>query len=335
MLHLYRRRYASALLLALAAIACGDDGATAPAQPRTITVALPTVDLFEGDTVTLRATVRDASGAEVPGAPVNWTVSDTLRAAVASNGIVTLFAPGAVTVTARTGSIAASRTLDIRRLSVQLVTVLPTTLQLGTGDVVVLGVRVQGEGGRDALGRLATITSDDPAIASIDAAGRVHAVAPGITTIRATVEGVTGTAEVEVRAENATLSLARVGGVPLPLPISADTVTWNGTREYHETFIEGGDLKLSGGATPRYAINVRYAEYLVTGPAGARTYTLRLAWREDDFGVVEYDARGDLRMLSEYISPLQHSASGVSGGIQVRFRIPGDDTWLDLYYRRE
>lgn len=334
MLH-RNRRHTSALLLALVALACGDDGATAPVQARTITVELPAVDLFEGDTATMKATVRDARGVEVPGAPVSWSVSDTLRASVASNGIVTLFAPGPVTVTATSGSIAASRTLDIRRLSVQLVTVLPAALQLGTGDVVVLGVRVQGEGGRDALGRLVTITSDDPAIASIDAAGRVHAVAPGTTTIRAMADGVTGTAAVEVRAEHAALSLARVGGARLPLLISADTVSWNGAREYHETFIEGGELSLTGGPTPRYAINVKYAEYLVTGPAGARTYTLRLVWRDNDFGLVEYDARGDLRMLSEYISPLQHSASGVSGGIQVRFRIPGDDTWLDLYYRRE
>lgn len=334
MLH-QRFRRSSSVLLALVALACGDDSATSPAPSRTITLQVPASDVFEGDTATMHATVRDAAGAEVPGAPIAWSVSDTLRAEVAANGIITFLAPGTVTVTAKSGAIAASRTIDIRRLSVQLVTILPATLQLGTGDVVVLGIRVQGEGGRDALGRLVTISSDDPAIASIDLAGRVHAVAPGTTTIRAIAEGVTAVATVEVRAEHAALSLSRVGGARLPMLVAADTVSWNGAREYHETFIEGGDLVLTGGAAPRYAIKVKYAEYHVTGPAGSRNYALRLTWAETDFGVVEYDTRGDLRMISEYIAPLQHSASGVSGGIAVRFRIPGDDAHLDLFYRRE
>ncbi len=334
MVHLSLRRL-TAVLTALAALACNDGSTTAPAPSRSISLDVPAADVFERDVATLRAAVRNADGTEVSGAPITWSVSDTLRANVSPDGVATFFVPGTVTVTARSGSLAASRIVDVRRLSVQLVTILPTALQLGHGDIVVLGVRVQGEGGRDVYGRQVSITSDDPATATNDASGRVRGVAPGTTTVRAMADGVVGSARVEVRAANAVLSLARVGGTRLPMLVEGDYVSWNGVREYHEYFIEGGDLILSGGTTPRYAITVKYAQYHVTGPADARTYTLRATWKEADFGVVEYDPRGDLRMISEYISPLSHSASGVSGGMQVRFRIPGDNSYLDLLYRRE
>jgi len=50
---------------------------------------------------------------------------------------------------------------------------------------------------------------------------------------------------------------------------------------------------------------------------------------------VQYDARGDLLMTSEFISPLHHTAEAVSGGVRVRFRIPGEDSYLNLLYRRD
>jgi hypothetical protein len=52
-------------------------------------------------------------------------------------------------------------------------------------------------------------------------------------------------------------------------------------------------------------------------------------------GGVEQDARGDLRLTSTYIWPLVHTAIPVSGGMDVRYRIPGTNEYLDLRYLRE
>ena len=218
---------------------------------------------------------------------------------------------------------------------ITLVSIVPAELKLRRGDAVVMGVRVQGEGGRDVTGRAVVITSDNPAIASIDASGRVHAISPGVTTVRATADGVTGSARVEIADTPATHELARVGNDRLPHFVAGDSVMWNGERQYHEVFLEGGSFVLSGGAAPTYSIDLRYAEYVVTGPPGRRIYTLLMVTHQRDFGTVTPDARGDLRLTSSFISPLQHTVMATSEGMLLHFRIPGDDDFLDQRFVRE
>jgi hypothetical protein len=326
---------AAALTATLLLAAACSDGATSPAPVPSITISAPIGAVFEGDVVVLRAVVRDAAGREIPGAPITWSVSDATVAEVATDGTVTTLKPGVARVTARSGTATAAHDLAIARLMVQQVTVLPVSLTLAQGDITPVGIRVQGEGGRDVQGRLVTITSDDPSIASIDASGRVRAVSPGVTTVRAIADGVTGTSRVEVTASDAVLVLSRLGGARLPLLVGADSVEVGGVLEYHEVYVETGRLLLTGAAQPRYEVEVRYAEYNVVTVGGQRSLQLRLTWREYDRGLVHFDARGDLTMVSEYVIPLSHTASAVSGGFEVRFRIPGEDTVLDLFYRRQ
>jgi Bacterial Ig-like domain (group 2) len=322
----------------LLAGACSDDNPAAP-EPLVsrLQVTPPAGDLYVGDVITLNAVLRDSTGAVIPNAPILWSVSDTLRGQLGTAGILTVLKTGDLVVTARSGGHVATRTLSVRGLTVQAVTINPgmTTLQLQGGDVVVLGVRVQGEGGRLVLGKAVQLRVDDARVATIDAAGRVRAVTPGVTMVRATADGVTGTLRVEVAPEPAVLTLSHLGQSRLPLLVHADSVMWDGQREYHEVYLETGKLTLLGGAPARYEIEARYVEYDVRTVNGRRTMQIRLQQREYDRGLVQYDARGDLLMTSEYISPLSHTASSESGGIRVRFRVPGDDEILDLFYRRE
>jgi hypothetical protein len=250
-------------------------------------------------------------------------------------GEVTFFTPGAVTITARSGSHSARRTIQVRALNVQVVSVMPAELRLRRDDALVIGVREQGEGGRDVLGRAVVITSDNPTIAAIDASGRVHAISPGVTTVRATADGVTGSARVEIMDAPATHSLVRVGNDTVPHLVLGDSVEWNGERQYHEVFLDGGSFTLTGGAEPTYSIDIRYAQYLVTGPPGHRTYTLAVVTHERDFGTVTRDARGDLRLTSSYIAPLEHTVMATSEGLLRHVRIPGADEYLDLLYGRD
>lgn len=313
---------------------CNDSGTTSVSSP-TVTIAAVTAAAYVGDVVTMHATVRDAAGEELPGAAVTWGVADPAAAELAPGGIITLLKPGAVRISAAYGTARATYDLAVAPLSVLQVTVLPSLFALDRGDVSLVGVRVQGEGGRDVPGRVVTITSDDPTVATIDASGRVRAVGAGATNIRATAANVSGVARVEVADRDATLALARLGGGRLPLLVASDSVWYDGVREYHEVYVEGGTLVLSGAPQPRYEVDVRYVEYNVVTVDGRRTMEIRLQTREYDRGVVAYDSRGDLAMTSEYISPLAHTAGAVAGGIQVRFRVPGENQILDLFYRRE
>ena len=89
------------------------------------------------------------------------------------------------------------------------------------------------------------------------------------------------------------------------------------------------------GDGSQWGLDIRYAEYRVITMNGQRSLQLLRTFREYDRGLVAYDSRGDLQMTSEFISPLSHTASAISGGFDVRFRIPGTDEMLDLFYRRE
>lgn len=324
------------VLAALVLAACGSETSTAPAPGPTVTIVANTSEVYASDVIDFDAVVRDASGAEIPGAAVEWSVSAPARAELAANGVVTFLFSGNVAITARYGSASASRAVNVKDLPVQLVTVTPSPLVLARGDIALLGVRITGPGGRIVTGRVATITSDNPAVATIDAAGRVRAVSPGATTVRVKADGVTGTTSVQVNAEDVQLTLSRYNGRQLPALDATDTVTWDGVREYHEVYAEGGQLRYTGGTAPRYEVDIRYAEYNVyTNAAGRRIYELRRTWREFDRGLVQYDGRGDLLMTSEYIWPLQHTAIAGTDGFNVRFRVPGDNQYLDLKYRRE
>ena len=331
----YARSLRTMLPAVVAVLAgCSDSPVTQPVPGGSLTIAPPAGTIYEQDVVTYVATVRDASGTPVPGATVQWTSSDATRAEVGDNGVVTLLKPGPVGITARSGQLSASVVANVQPLVVLAVRVMPATFQLGRGDITVVGVRVEGIDGRTIIGRAVTVTSDDPNIATIDAAGRVRAIAAGTTRVRATADGVSGTATLTVRDADASLELHTLDGARLPAFIAGDSVTVFGVREYHEVFAEGGNLVLSTLGGSRYKVDVRYAEYNVRTVNGTRVYELRHTSRERDFGVVQYDARGDLLMTSEYYAPLSHSAIPDASGFTVRYRVPGSDEYLTLRYRR-
>lgn len=322
------------LFAAALSVAC-NDSATAPASGARLEINAPAGAVFETDAVQLTATVRDASGRPVPGAAVTWTSGDPTRAEVASNGIITALRAGPVTIVAQSGGVSSLYQLTVTALTVERVLVMSAMDELSIGDITPVGVKVEGQGARVVPGRLVTLTSDNPVVATIDASGRVRAVATGEARIRAVADGVVGTKIFRVIGEPALFELRRSSGAVLPLLVASDTVQWDGVKEYHEVYMESGRLRLTGGAQPRYEVDIRYAEYNVTNVNGIRGLVLRRTDRTFDRGIVAYDNRGDLQMTSEFVSPLSHSATAVAGGMQVRFRIPGDHEVLDLFYRRE
>ncbi len=72
-----------------------------PAPVATVQVVPDSVDVHVGDTVQLRAVVRDANGNELSGRAVTWSSSNPSRATVSSAGVVTGLDLGMVTITAR------------------------------------------------------------------------------------------------------------------------------------------------------------------------------------------------------------------------------------------
>ncbi|NNF37410.1 MAG: hypothetical protein HKN71_01990, partial [Gemmatimonadetes bacterium] len=109
------------------------------------------------------------------------------------------------------------------------VEITPATVLLDAiGLDTLLVARVVDDRGRDLLGAGVSWTSTDPLIASIDGSGRLTALAPGSTTVRATASGLgfieaSGTAQVEVApvvtSLRAVAGEGQSGTVDLPLAI--------------------------------------------------------------------------------------------------------------------
>jgi hypothetical protein len=330
-----------ALAAALAMAACND--AVGPAGP-TVRIAPFADSVFEGDTVRLAAQVLDQAGRVDTTAPVVWTVSDTSLAELVDDDVLALRQPGTVRITAQSGAAAGTYDLAIGRLVVQRVELTPETIDMGRTDHVPVTARVLGQGDRAITGRTITFASDDtlvavftgPAVIGSTDSEVLVAEGAGSTTIRASVDGVTGTAHVAVAVVDTTLALTALNGSPIPLLVMEDSLLVNGETEFFEEYVDAGALVLSGLLQKRYEIEVRSSIYQVFGTGDTARRELRFQGiTEHDAGLATAGESGNLTMVSEVVGPrLEHTATVEPDGYLVRYQIPGTISHLDLRYVR-
>jgi uncharacterized protein YjdB len=171
-----------------------------PAPVATVRVTPDSATLSAvGDTVRFVATARTAAGDTVPGVTFAWASSDASVARVSAAGLATAVNLGSATIAA-TAPGGAAGTASVT------VVAGPTAVSFG---VVPEGVSLAGVGSHAALhavdaatqgpvtGAIAW-TSLNPAVATVDGAGVVTAVAAGQVTVGATANGVTAYALVTV-----------------------------------------------------------------------------------------------------------------------------------------
>lgn len=189
----------------IAAAGCGGDGGgppivTPPVAVVTTVAIVPAGPVVErGLTITLAADVRDQFGAAMSGQPVSWSSANVAVAAVdAATGLVTGNTIGSTSITASVGTKSAATPLVVAPPAVVSVTITPLASPLATGQTTQLVVSLRDRNGASVGVRPITWSSSDVTIASVDAAGRMLAVAVGATTISAASEGVTGTIAVLV-----------------------------------------------------------------------------------------------------------------------------------------
>ena len=157
--------------------------------------------LYMGGSETLKATVAPANATNKY---VTWKSSNPAVATVDANGKVTAKSIGMadITVTTKDGGYTATCRVGVVRrpggdVSVTGVTLNKTTLKLGKGTSETLTATVAPT---NATNKKVTWTSSDPAVATVDASGKVTGVANGTATITVTTEdgGYTATCAVEV-----------------------------------------------------------------------------------------------------------------------------------------
>ena len=220
------RAGAAATLVACAVLACGGDdgsgpGPVAPPTPvaTTVEVTPATTELTAvGQTVQLTATVRDQNGGVMSGASVSWTSGDAAVATVDETGLVTAVSPGMATIEATSGTASGSGTVAVMQEAATL-TVTPDRLRLtAVGERAQLTAEALDANGNAIADPMLNWTSDDDAVATVDAAGLVTAVANGETAV--TVTSASTRARVRVAVE---AGAAPAAGPPTPTH-AADSV---------------------------------------------------------------------------------------------------------------
>lgn len=218
----------SLLTLGVLAVACSSGELTAPSPnagivgnsfsgiPAAIAITPPATPVLTiGASLSLIATVRDASGQRVTTVAVAWSSSDTTVATVSATGVVVGRSSGIATIQATAGGLAASVTITVNPVAVNAVSVTVAPSFFVGDSVAAVAVPVDALG-NVLSGRVASWSSRNTSIATVSPGGIVVGVSVGTTKIDAVVGGVTGTATVVVSlAPSSIKSIAVVVSVPL------------------------------------------------------------------------------------------------------------------------
>ena len=151
------------------------------------------ISLVPGETETLTATVTPSNATNKT---VTWSSSNTGVATV-SNGKVTAVAIGTATITAKAGSksVTCSVTVYNPTVNVTGIALNKTSLSMTTGDTDTLSATVSPA---NATNKSVSWSSSDSAVATIDANGKITAVAAGTAMITAKAENKSATCYVTV-----------------------------------------------------------------------------------------------------------------------------------------
>ncbi len=151
-----------------------------------------------GETTTLTAIVVDSLDAEILDAPLMWTSEDPTVATVDAQGEVTARMNGETRITVTSGNLSAVVTVNVE-LQTNRIVVSPESVYLTSiGEMIQLTASVRDADDMEIPGVGLTLTSEDPAVASVDGQGVVTAHMNGETRIVVTWEDLEASVSVVV-----------------------------------------------------------------------------------------------------------------------------------------
>ena len=160
----------------------------------------PPADTFPalGDTVRLTAEPLDANGNTVVDARVVWSSTDQAVATVDSTGLVTAVGNGSASISATAGDASGAAEITVSQVLVGVGIVPANTTLFSLGDTVRLVAAGRDANGHAIDGFVFTWSSENAAVAAVDATGLVTAVRTGGTDIIAVSGELSDTAGVVV-----------------------------------------------------------------------------------------------------------------------------------------
>jgi uncharacterized protein YjdB len=227
-----------------------------------VSVTPSTSAIAAGQTVTLAATTLDASGNTLVGRVIGWSSSDNAIATVSSSGVVTGVSVGTATITASSEGQSGIATVTVGAVPVASVTVSPAQTNMTVGQVVPLVATAQDASGQVLTGRTVTWSSASPSVATVSATGNVTGVAAGSAVITATIDGVMGSATVNV--SQVPVATVTVAPATANVVIGQNVTLGATTRDAAGNVLTGRVVTWASGATSVATVS---ATGVVTGVA--------------------------------------------------------------------
>ena len=135
---------------------------------------------------------------------VTWSSSDISVASIAGGGLATALTLGSVTISATSGSVSGSTTVNVQSAVLSSITVRPVNNKIApftSQQFQAIGTYTDGST-HNVTGQVSW-TSSNTAVATIGGSGRAKALIPGPTTITATLGSISGSSTLDV--SNATI----------------------------------------------------------------------------------------------------------------------------------
>lgn len=261
-----------------------------PASPLTVGV---------GGTRQLAAVVRAADGSVITGRAVEWLSSDTLVARVSAAGLAEGRAEGQAVISARVDGMTAQASLVVAfsqspDVPVGSVEVQAPKGRVEPGESMQLLAIVRAPSG-PALERAVEWSTDNPAVATVDAAGRLTGHATGWVRIKASAGGKHGYLEVQV-ARWTRQELLAMDGRALPGSFTTHVPSADGTTQTVQWRVDAGLLRTLDG------VGMGHFELLLagwftpsTGVGTQASYQIIGSFQRDpsNGGITFYPAGGD------------------------------------------
>lgn len=165
---------------------------------KTIEITPATTQAEVGQELKLTATGKDAAGKPVDLKPAAWFAAPFDVAAIDQAGNLTFFDPGEVIVGVVIGGKTEIIKLKVRPAPIARIEIESLAAPVAVGGAAKLNAVARTANGNPRARAVIAWGSDNPNIATVDAAGLVTALKPGKATLRAKAENASGTTTVEV-----------------------------------------------------------------------------------------------------------------------------------------
>ena len=186
------------LLLVIAGGNALGQGAAGGPSTKTVEITPAKIDVEVGQQVKFSAVAKDDSGKPLNEKPALWYAAPFDLAAANEDGTVSFYQPGEVTIITVVGGKPGFIKVTVKPGAVKTVSIDPVSTPIVVGGTLKLNATARVASGDPRTNVAISWASDNPSIATVDAAGIVTGIAPGKASLRATSGAGSGTITVNV-----------------------------------------------------------------------------------------------------------------------------------------